>query len=194
MNPQLPFVAWQLPVIGENQVSNLSVLQRSTAGSLHSAREAAIKEGYEIGVKKGMQEVSSLQLELKTLIDKLQQPLRHQDLQLEEAILAIVVRLTQSCLRAELTLNPENILTMIQQCLGEMKKSPQKSVLNVHPDDVNLLRSHFQTLELENIEISANPELSRGEFEFLSSQLRVDARIETYLGEISQKILAHTHE
>ena len=189
-----------------------------TAAELEKITEQAHQEGYSRGFEQGYAEgiktgsvegenkaygETREQLEnnlasLKLLIDGLTDPFEQHTNQLQDFLLTTLMSLVKSVVKRELSIQPQEIESVIELALAVLPKNAREVAIQLHPDDITMLRESFPH-KTEAWNLQADPDLSRGGVVVHSKDSLVDFSIEQQLKQLHDKLLRgeltdHPHE
>ena len=108
----------------------------------------------------------------------------------KDDIISMAQALAERIIGEELTLKPERLLKLAQQCIHEARGS-RHMVLYAHPGDAAQLSQQVKHLEVDptiDIRIVPEPRLSPGDLRVETDIGTVDARIGTQLANLATKI------
>jgi len=120
---------------------------------------------------------------LHGIIAQLTEPLLIIDNQLEEQLKTLVLALTRKLVKHELSVNPEQVLTVIIQAKELLPISKQKVQLQISKDDFELVTSNLPPKLVDQITVDNS--LQRGECRLITDTSEIDgsyeARLETLI-------------
>ncbi|MCW5588185.1 MAG: hypothetical protein KIT27_00845 [Legionellales bacterium] len=123
---------------------------------------------------------------LNHLLEKLAEPLKLIDEEVENNLLALVIELTRRLYLNELQIKPEQILTIIRKAASALPITATNIKLYVNPDDMALIKEVLKGEQYQHIEADAN--LARGDCRFKAEGAEVDATFEKRLDNITQQV------
>lgn len=162
---------------------------------LEKGTEEGQKKGYEQGLNEGLQEgrdIIQQQLESwQSLNASLQEPLSLVETELEKEVTQLAVALARSVIRTEVQLNENIIFEALKSGLKVLPIRENGYQINLHPDDLKLLKQHFSDAEIEqhNWILVENGGQSRGGCEIVTDSNAVDVSIERRVRESLDKFL-----
>ena len=111
------------------------------------------EEGAEQGKEQGLEEAKPLieekLLQLQTLINGLQKPLRDYDDQAEKQLVQLAVSLAEAVVFTEVKTNPQAILSTLKQCIEALPHNTQDIEIELNPDDLQLIKQSYGEEEIE---------------------------------------------
>lgn len=187
---------WQLPSIaaaGEGGRTAPADSARSTQ-ALEELQKQARQEGYEDGRKKGLADgaaEAARQAEaLSALVAAIKAPLHEADEAFLQEMGRLVLRMTRAVVGAELRLQPEHVVELVRKAVGELPAETRKVRIELHPQDVAVVREHVPELEHDGRAVLRDqPQLARGECVVSSEGAHVDATIEARLATLAEQVL-----
>lgn len=114
----------------------------------------------------------------------------------EAELVQLAVRVAEKLIGEELRSSPETISTIVREALRSVRRA-KSFVLQVHPADAAILDERVTALRaaagpFREIEIAANPSLSRGDCIVESDIGIIDARLETQLKNMERALTGGT--
>ncbi len=167
--------------------------------------EQARKEAYDTGVLQGLQqaktelkvqmqdEISDQKADLSKLVKSLQEPVSAMDETLEKDILGLVMSVASVLYRREVSIHPEQMLTVIKEAKSLLPSSHSNVRIHLNPEDVSFLQdSEFDLNDDSLCQLFVEDEnLKRGDCRVISDQTQVDATLEARLNTIIEQVLAN---
>jgi flagellar biosynthesis/type III secretory pathway protein FliH len=149
-----------------------------------AARASAHAEGYEAGraeAAKQLFDLARMQAELA----------KRTETQALQAVLLVSAELLGSTLQAE----PQRILDVLAPQLARLRHA-QRLLLKLHPDDAGWLEQHRSALQARcaelqldaQLELHADPSITRGGCMLEANVGELDARVETRLGMLAKAL------
>lgn len=211
-----PVKAQSEPGIDENwQDSQVDIQQQLEAGfqqGLQQGYDDGLRQGVEQGHKQGLLEgqkegfqkgfVSGEQTGKQTFIDatkpvnELYQRLAdwqaEREQQQRHMICELVQKVAQQVIRAELTLVPQQILSLVDETLEAMPGKAETVTVHLNPQDLERIRQVNADLP-QNWKLVANKELPTGGCHLVTDDAEADAscdsRLETCMDSVKQHLL-----
>lgn len=152
------------------------------------------EQGFEAGTKKGYEESQHLLQkqvsELNGLLDTLAEPFKRLDDEVEDELVKLVIAIARQIIRREIKLDPGQIVGVIREAVNVLPLASQHIVLNLHPDDAELVRS---VLKLDENPppwtLQENPLITRGGCTVETEVSKVDASLEKRLASVIASLL-----
>ncbi len=202
------FKAWQLPDVGNSQDIPQPSQDATTPQSLDEMIRQAKEEAFAQGVAHGVSQAQSTLAndasnewqqkvnQLDGLISSLNEPLNATDENVEKEILNLVMSMTQRLCRHELSINPEQVMTIVQEAKALLPANAKNIQIHVHPEDAALMRQAMQEKGDDSISayLHENHELSRGDCKVVSDAGQIDATLEARINELANRILNNDGE
>jgi flagellar assembly protein FliH len=110
-------------------------------------------------------------------------PTLRSEVERELAVLALAV--ARKVVHRELSIDSNVVLAVVKACCEELRNA-EIYRLRLHPQDVELIGAYLQQQKPARIDLVPDPAVGRGGAVFETSQGKLDARIETQLGEIAR--------
>jgi len=164
--------------------------------------EQGLKQGYEKGLQQGLetghkqgyeesQHVLQKQVsELNSLLEALAGPLKQLDDEVEKELVKLVIAIAGHIIRREIKLDPGQIIAVIRKAVNVLPLASHKVVLNLHPEDAELVRS---ILKLDDNppswQLKENPLITRGGCTVETDVSTVDATLENRLSTVITMML-----
>ncbi len=187
---------WQLPRVDGPRVS-------STAKELESIQEKAYNEGFALGQKEGFEQKKS-ELErnaasLRSIIEILTDPLKELDNEVVNQLTQLSMTVAKQVIRRELHTEEGEIVGIVREAMTALPASSRKIILNIHPDDAELVRNAFSLNDETESEalrwkLIEDPMLTRGGCKISSENSSIDATVEGRLNRIISTLLGGERE
>jgi len=188
---------WELPLVSGQTVSS------STAKELESIHEQAYNEGFALGQKEGLQqkkqELDNNIASLRSIIKMLTEPLKELDDDVVNQLAQLSMTVAKQVVRRELHTEEGEIVGIVREAMTALPASTRKIILNIHPDDAELVRNAFSLGdESESDELRwkliEDPMITRGGCKVSSENSRIDATVEGRLNRIINTLLGGERE
>ena len=171
---------------GFRRIDDRNLISRAKEEAF-SIKDAARKEGYQVGVQEVHSEFDELKESIKAFFDSPQQVYD----EIAPDILEISLDIAKKILKKEVTDNQDIILDNIKDILKGLSKEESKITLRVHPSQADLLRQEVPeiavSLGLEvKLYVVADETLMPGGCVLTTSNGVIDASIESQLAIISE--------
>jgi len=162
------------------------------------AYEEAVKEGYDAGLKKGLQEMSvkasKLQATIQNMINFLQQPLKDLDKQVEYQLAELSILLANLLLQKESKLDAEHIQNLVHNSLEYLPVKSRDIQVRLNSEDIALLnQAEIDTNEQSWRYITDNT-ISPGGCIIESSASHIDATVETRVQQLVEQLSLHQED
>ncbi len=154
------------------------------------------KEGFQKGFMSGEQSGKQTFLDAAKPVNELYQTLsrwqKEREQQQRHIICELVQKVAQQVIRAELTLMPQQILSLVDETLHAMPGKSEQVTVHLNPQDLERIRNVNAELPKE-WRLVANPELPVGgchlETEHAEADASCDSRLETCMDNVKQHLL-----
>ncbi len=210
-----PSVEEQAQQVAQGKESQINIQRQLEAGfkqGLNQGHEEGIRQGIEQGRQQGLAEgqkegfqkgfISGEQSGKQTFLDaakpvnELYQTLsrwqKERDQQQRHIICELVQKVAQQVIRAELTLMPQQILSLVDETLRAMPGKAEQVTVHLNPQDLDRIRQVSAELPKE-WRLVANSELPVGgchlETEHAEADASCDSRLETCMDNVKQHLL-----
>lgn len=183
----------------------LEEVQPLTLEDVEAVRQEAWNEGFSAGEKDGFhagqlkaaqeaQAVLSAKVAgLENVMQQFFDPIAQQDQALEEAMLDLVMRISEQVIQRELTLDSSQIKQVVRECLKVLPVGSTAVRVYINPQDFEQIKALRERHE-EDWKIIEDDDLLPGGCRFESLNTRVDGSIETRIAHIAQQILEQQRE
>jgi len=174
------------------QPRTISVVSTSHK-SLEEIAETARKQGYSEGFAKGQAEAQrngeQAAGELAALWRSMKKPMAHQDNEVSEHLLSLVISLAGAVVERELTTDAEFITSTLDSALMHLSESEASLTVTLNPADKALLE---RLLEADGIhaELKVDAAMLRGGCRVARGHALVDATIESRIQALIEQITA----
>ena len=184
---------WELPLVSD-PVEKAPV----TAEKLESIQKQAYEEGFSLGQKEGLEqkknEIEAKIESLSSIIEVLTEPLNELDDEIVEQLAKLSMTVAKQVVRRELHTEQGEIVGIVREAMSALPASTRKIILNVHPDDAEIIRTAFslgQEDESEELrwKIIEDPMISQGGCKISSENSTIDATVESRLNRIINTLL-----
>lgn len=156
---------------------------------VEAIQREAFRHGHEEGERAGVEKATATYREAIAAFGRsalqvatLKPRLRHEA---EQELVQLAFAIARKIVRREVTVDPAVIVGLVQGCLEQYNRA-EVSRLQVHPQDFDLVSQFFQQTPNRQIEVVADPNVSRGGVVFQTDRGVLDARFETQLEEIEK--------
>jgi flagellar assembly protein FliH len=104
------------------------------------ALEEARRQGYEVGLEQGRNEMEQETRRLRQLAESLGSALDSLDFRLADEVLNLSLDVAKQVIAGELATRPERILDVVKLALRQMAESTREARLLLNPEDAQLVR------------------------------------------------------
>lgn len=157
------------------------------AEGLAAGRAEGFAKGREEGLAAARRIIEDQASRLAMLLDALQQPIAGQQAELREAMLEIATRVAESVVRAELRLQPETILAVIDEALGALPTGAESVRVVLSPADAELVNAARTPEAGWSVETDAA--LRPGDLRILSRESVVEYAVSDRLSQMLAQLL-----
>jgi len=189
---------WELPLVNGKVVSSVA-----TAKELESIQKQAYDEGFALGQKEGFeQKKQELEIQitsLRSIIELLSEPLKELDNEIVNQLSHLSMTVAKQVVRRELHTDEGEIVAIVREAMNALPASSRKIILNIHPDDADLIRKAFSLGDEDDSDeqrwkVVEDPMISRGGCIISSENSRIDATVEARLNRIISTLLGGERE
>lgn len=197
-NDLTAYERWELPLV-DDPVDNKPVV---TAQELETIQQQAYDEGFSQGKKDGFEQTKS-EVEknissLRSIIEVLSQPLKELDDDIVSQLAELSMLVARQVIRRELHTEQGEIVGIVREAMGALPASTRKIILNIHPDDGELIRNAFSLGDDDTEELRwkviEDPMISRGGCKISSENSTIDATVESRLNRVINTLLGGERE
>lgn len=194
---------WELPHMGGRiEEVNEHDIQPLTAEQLAEIQSQARKEGHAEGLAKGKKEglaagkkqIDESVKRLEKILQAFSEPLEEVNEAVEEELIALAMAVAQQIIRREVQQDPQHILSVVREAMGELPSAARQVRIYLHPEDAGLIREAYDTDDVEERpwKIVDDMALSRGGCRIESQTSRIDASIEKRLNTVLATLMGGT--
>ncbi|MBN8427024.1 MAG: flagellar assembly protein FliH [Xanthomonadales bacterium] len=192
--PDLPgAVRWEVPSLDEPRPAGAGVElppQPPTLEEIEAIQRAAHAEGHADGYREGQAQAQAearvVVARLEGLLDALLRPMAQLEDDVEQALASLATRIAGLLLRETYVEQPERLAALVHEAVESLGESRRRVEVRLHPDDLALLRPLLG--ELHHARLAADASLGRGDLRVHAEDVRLDARINTRLEQILQRL------
>lgn len=147
---------------------------------LEAGHAEGLEQGLTQGLEQGQAQITEHVLHLTQLVEKLANPLKQLDAEVESQVLHLVTSLTRELIRVEVQTNPQVILNTIREVVATLPIAERKTRLSLHPDDLENVRQAYgdDNLVERKWTLIGEPSLNRGDLQVQSGDSTVDYYID----------------
>ncbi|MFT5787989.1 MAG: flagellar assembly protein FliH [Shewanella sp.] len=147
-------------------------------------------EGQQKGKDNIDEQLNSIITPLSALQSLLKEGHNQQILQQQSLILDLVRRVSLQVIRCELTLQPQQILTLIEETLAALPDDPSNVKIHLEPSAVEKLKE-LATDKIQSWSLIADASISAGGCRIVSEKSDADASVETRLDRCMAQVENH---
>lgn len=149
------------------------------------AQREGMKEGKELGYQEGLNQFSAMMAEAKNLFSQLVEERRSILESVEPELAKLSVDIARKIIGQELTANPDMVMGVIREALGNIKNREQVTI-KVHPDDLEMVKGKKEVFAamiegIKDLVIAADGKVEKGGCLFETNLGNTDARISTQM-------------
>ena len=162
--------------------------------SLEEVAESARQEGYQAGFAKGEEDAkregSQKAEQLAALWSSMEKPMAHQDAEVSEYLLSLVLAMVKSVLRRELTTDASLIKDTLDRALKLLAEGRAPLEVRLNPADKLVVEAHLDEKRL-TAELIPDNAVLRGGCSLSRGRAFVDASIEQQLRTIIEELVSN---
>ncbi len=155
-----------------------------TAEEIEAIRQSAFEEGkqqgYQAGLEQAQSELKQMKQEFSNIMLQLEKPFEQEEEEITKELAELAIMVTRNIIRRELKINPEQIIAVIRESIKLLPSSGRKIMVQLHPEDANLIRKIFSVDEEKdsNWIIADDPSITRGGCFISTDVSKIDATVE----------------
>jgi flagellar assembly protein FliH len=166
---------------------------------IDEARRAGAQEGYQNGYRDGLVALESFKqsfaaqttAQVGLLLKAMQSEFDALQPRLADSVARVAVELARQVLRHELSTHPAVVSGVAQQALNALMHNARHIQLQVHPQDVALVREGAaELIEARRAQVLPNPALARGDCLIESDLGTLDARLASRWAQATANLVA----
>ncbi|MDO6680258.1 MULTISPECIES: flagellar assembly protein FliH [unclassified Shewanella] len=169
---------------------------------LVSGHEEGLQKGYASGFNQGRiegqqkgkdsidEQLNSIMAPLSAMKSLLEEGHTQQVMQQQDLILELVRRVSIQVIRCELTLQPQQILALVEETLAAIPDDPTEVKIHLEPSAVTKLRE-LAADKIQHWTLVADSNISAGGCRILSDKSDADASMETRLNSCLDQVESH---
>lgn len=185
---------WELPSFDKVGPGNVRIsgnpdgLKLPTAVELENMQLQAHEEGYQAGHQEGFHagytegshKASSEAEQLAALVVSMEQALQGIDKQVSQNLLDLSLELAKQMVRQALIINPEILLSIVRDAIGELPHFNPGAHIVLHPDDAEIVRTSMgEQLAHSGWKIFEDAKITKGGVHIETANSQIDATLET---------------
>lgn len=188
------FERWELPSFDHGGSSkNQKQSGPATVAVLEQIRQQAHDEGQlqgrELGYAAGIQQAQGEATQIHGLLENIQIALNQLDEQVAQSLLDLSLQIARKMVDETLRIQPEVILKIVSEAIGNLPHFNQNAHLILHPDDAELVRKHMgEQLSHSGWKIFSDAKIQRGGCRVETSSSQIDGSVETRWQRIVESI------
>jgi flagellar assembly protein FliH len=163
-------------------------MQSGLETGLAQGREEGRAAGAEAARLEALPRFEALAAALDMMFDKLRSFEEESHTALRDEVVALVPKVAREVVRAELVQNPAQLLTLVEQALATMPRSPKRSVeVTLNPEDLGRIVA-LDPNAVQRWNLCADAHLESGECRIKAGARQVDAGCEQRLSACMDQI------
>lgn len=150
--------------------------------------EEARQEGFAVGREEGRKSFDKEIERLRQLFEAFANPLNDVDEHVEQQLAALAMSIGKQLCRAELSMHPELILSVVRDGLKQLAIQREPLTLRVNPRDRQLLEN--AGVAASGVKLVDDNSILAGGCLFSAGSSRIDERLESRVGRLIDQVLA----
>lgn len=146
-------------------------------------------EGYKAGTQAGQVEINQQVSYLRAILTQLNTPLDDLDEVIEQDIVQLVTMMTKQVIQNELTLAPDNIITIVKAAMSSLPMTDRKLKIYLHPDDHKLVKTAISSDESGTWQWVDDATMTRGGCRLETANTTIDASVEKRINTVIESLL-----
>jgi flagellar assembly protein FliH len=143
-------------------------------------RARAHEDGYRAGYAAGELAAGAITTKLAQITESARTALRGQEQEIAEDVLDLALDLARQIVRADLRVRREDVLQVVREAIGYLPQSTPNPQLILHPNDVDLVRSHIgDEISLGGWRLVEDHRIEPGGCRISAANCEVDATLST---------------
>ncbi|NJI84227.1 flagellar assembly protein FliH [Shewanella sp. Iso12] len=162
-----------------------------------AGQESGLRDGLEQGRSQGLAQIDEQLNQLLTPMTALQQLLTEshaEQIQAQQQLIVdLVRRVAQQVIRCELSLQPLQIIALVEETLQALPKDASDIKIHLEPSTIKQLQ-HLAADKVADWHLVADDSLSQGSCRVVCDQCDADASMETRLNNCMDQVEAHLND
>lgn len=178
--------------------------EQGIADGFEQGHAQGLEQGLAQGLEQGQEQINQQAAVLVQLADQLATPLAKIDGEVERQLIRLVTTMARELVQVELQINPQVILQTIREGIAALPVAGQKVIIQLHPEDLALVREAYgdDNLAERQWSLQGEPAMNRGDLHLASGTSTVDFPMEQrirqvltqFIGRNSQQLAATEHQ
>lgn len=184
-----PFTAEELAEISE-QARKDGFEQGYAEGNRKGLKDGLTKgekEGYQSAFQKARAEIEALQSRLRTIADRLFDPMSKQDEVVEQFVVDLALGIAKKLVCETISANPEALVNIVREALEALPKGAKNIRIYLNDDDLSLLEG-LRNPMLSEWNLVADAQLSSGSVRLETQESIVDYSLETRIQQYLESV------
>jgi flagellar assembly protein FliH len=160
-------------------------LEAALEVDVKAAREAAYREGLQVGREQGAREVEPIMERMAKVLADLAGSRIRMRREAEADLVQLSLSIARRVLRRELSVDPDAISALVKSALEKIQ-AREVTRVRIHPDQEHALRRCLERVKAGPLEIQVDSSLRAGDLLFETRRGDLDASMETQLAEIER--------
>lgn len=167
--------------VTQDEVPQAPDEQQELLVEIERLKQEAIDQGYTEGLQKAQAEIDARMNELHQWIELIQKPALLLDNNLTQEIIHAMIWICTHCIGVEISSNPDKLYALLEHVKNELPTIKGNNHFCMHPDDIAWIHQESMQKLIPDLQtiLTADPELSRGDFYLKGDNSELDGRIAT---------------
>lgn len=200
LSPSEDVTKWDMPSIDQFKGENLSSKSGPlTQSEIEKIKMTAYQEALAEAEAQAAKEIDALKQELSDKISHvdevitiLHEPFSQLNDTVSEVLSKLAVSVAKNIVRRELSINPDEIIGVINAALKELPATATSIILELHPEDYKIFQSIYCDIDFtsKGIKVHENPSIIRGGCQFVSDDFLLDETLDNRFNKVTAKMLS----
>ncbi|MHA6890399.1 flagellar assembly protein FliH [Ralstonia pseudosolanacearum] len=177
----------QEPPISEEEWQ--AMLEAELANARDEGRRDGFAQGFQDGFEQGRRQGEEDSRQIAALMQSVHEAIDQMNGSVAEELVGLALQLAQQFLRGALRAQPERILPVVREVLGDAPTTPAPAMLRVHADDAELIRKALGTeLAAASWTLLVDAAIERGGCRVQTRFGETDATLQTRWAELTRAL------
>lgn len=158
---------------------------------LNRGREEGMRQGREDGKRIAHTEFMLAARPLENLVTQMQKALDDHEQRRRSELLQLVEKVTRQVIRCELSLQPGQLLALVEEALNSLPEAPKRLRVLMNPEEFARIRES-EASKVSEWGLAADPEMAPGECRIITDSAEMDVgcahRLEQCMDVLSQSL------
>lgn len=165
------------------------MLEAELANARDEGRRDGFAQGFQDGFEQGRRQGEEDSRQIAALMQSVREAIDQMNGSIAEELVGLALQLAQQLLRGALHAQPERILPLVREVLGDAPTAPAPAMLRVHADDAELIRQTLGTeLAAAGWTLVVDAAIERGGCRVQTRFGETDATLQTRWAELTRAL------